>query len=106
MKTFKGTKGEWGLTYKSIDGIPHAHTYTVNCFHTGTVQIKKGVAKIFAGHTKEGEANAKLIASAPELLNALKNVLEGFKLAINDNGLKGFNNFIQEGNEAIEKATE
>jgi hypothetical protein len=69
MKT-KHTKGEWHVT--------------PNGEYVGTLgQGKTGVCMILMKGREEGQANAKLIASAPELLEALLAVqkdLEQFSL--------------------------
>lgn len=66
MKEFKGTKGEWKIlpTYESRKWV--------------NVTSEKGViARVFYGeappvvYKEEAEANAKLIAAAPDLLEAL-----------------------------------
>lgn len=74
MKT-KHTKGEWGIRFKRRIGY--------NASHTIIYADKEGIAEIiceFDGQNKQIEANAKLIAAAPELLKGLmeiKKSLEG-----------------------------
>ena len=66
MKT-KHTKGEWGIRFKRRIGY--------NASHTIIYADKEGIAENiceFDGQNKQIEANAKLIAAAPELLKALK----------------------------------
>ena len=71
MKT-KHTQGEWKIGNLN----ERKNTIEVVAYPNG---ILTGIANIFNGFStrqSEAEANAKLIASAPELLDALKKVLE------------------------------
>jgi hypothetical protein len=62
----------------------------------------EGLRKLY---TKlEPEANAKLIAAAPELLEALSDILDAFYNK--DRSLASLNNAIRESEKAIKKATE
>lgn len=71
MKEFKGTTGEWKAVHYSpwsnkvttVDGYEIADVYDGRC---------NGVFSI-----TEAEANAQLIAAAPELLNALQALMDG-----------------------------
>ena len=70
----------------------------------------KGIAETFGfavGDTKEkAEANAKLIASAPELLSTLIQLKEGMKiLQISNKNHKGIKADIELAEKAIKKAT-
>ena len=91
MKTFKGTTGEWKLTidkHKKFrigsDKVPKINGMqlriaTVFCErawqdkYVSNMGLKKEEVRI---SMEEGKANAKLIASAPELLEALQNIKE------------------------------
>ena len=70
MKT-KHTKGEWGIRFKRRIGY--------NASHTIIYADKEGIAENiceFDGQNKQIEANAKLIAAAPELLDALQKMYD------------------------------
>lgn len=64
MKEFKGTKGEWYVV--SSEPVEIATDKRTICFTSIQDYFKKDT---------EGEANAKLIASAPELLEALQDLI-------------------------------
>ncbi len=63
MKTFKGTKGEWKYE--------HSELFSIKKDKHGDAD---GIIKIahIIGHPDEREANAKLIAAAPQLLEAVQ----------------------------------
>lgn len=64
MKEFKGTKGKWGL---------HPHASACVCLKDGRIIANCGGYRNsveFERTDAENEANARLIAAAPELLNA------------------------------------
>ena len=70
MKT-KHTKGEWGIRFKRRIGY--------NASHTIIYADKEGIAENiceFDGQNKQIEANAKLIAAAPEMLDALQKMYD------------------------------
>jgi len=86
----KHTKGNWsntGLDIRSQSSLLLATVYK----HLESNQSKE-----------EALANAKLIASAPKLLEALKLMYETARL----HGLPEFNNSLQLAEEAIKQATE
>ena len=71
MKEFKGTKGRWEAKYKIGCDI--------------NIRIKQDETIIADGYSfasgipnEEAEANAKLIAAAPELLDALQGIMFRF----------------------------
>ena len=50
------------------------------------------------------ETNAKLIAAAPELLEACKMLVMSLIAIVEEDGINGYNNFINQGEQAIQKA--
>ena len=67
---FKGTKGEWELGGNTVDGILISARHPQN----------RDICTVWKyDHSflekQEAQANAKLIAAAPELLEALQNIL-------------------------------
>jgi hypothetical protein len=59
MENFKGTPGPWKLSEVNGELITTENT---------------NVCKVFSMELKEGQANAKLIAMAPELLDAIDRI--------------------------------
>ncbi len=89
---FKGTKGEWIIEHDDCDG------YSVilhEKFGFGTSYIAENIRQGY----DEGEADAKLIAAAPELLRACINFVNKC-----DNGMARSKNSYAEMKAAIEKA--
>ena len=81
MKEFKGTPGPWRVSEKRGDLIDIRHN------NNGIGAISLNLAHVVARQSwlKEAEANAKLIAAAPELLEALqKMVSKAYKQNWND----------------------
>ena len=68
MKEFKGTPGPWRVSEKRGDLIDIRHN------NNGIGAISLNLAHVVARQSwlKEAEENAKLIAAAPELLEALR----------------------------------
>jgi hypothetical protein len=94
MKT-KHTKGEWTFENKENP----AHSIVIS-----TPKFPLGIATVYGGH--DGLANAKLIAAAPELLEALNEVL-AFEKRCADKGCPVIGNGILSIiHKAIKKATE
>lgn len=71
MKEFKGTPGPWRVSEKRGDLIDIRHN------SNGIGAISLNLAHVVARQSwlKEAEANAKLIAAAPELLEALQRMV-------------------------------
>ena len=81
MKEFQGTPGPWRVSEKRGDLIDIRHN------NNGIGAISINIAHVVARQSwlKEAEANAKLIAAAPELLEALqKMVSKAYKQNWND----------------------
>ena len=81
MKEFKGTPGPWRVSEKRGDLIDIRHN------DNGIGAISLNLAHVIARQSwlKEAEANANLIAAAPELLEALqKMVSKAYKQNWND----------------------
>ena len=72
MKEFRGTKGEWVRINTSNRVMIHVGEHKAICDVWGS--------SVSSVNHKEMIANAKLIAAAPELLEALQNCLETFKI--------------------------
>lgn len=100
MRKFKGTKGEWKKYTDKIDN----HT---KIWVNGTSQIPIcSIQRYNLGvdYIKEAEANAELIAAAPELLKAL--IIAEKYLHNADRELKSGKTLRQLVNQAINKALE
>ena len=71
MKEFQGTTGPWRVSEKRGDLIDIRHN------SNGIGAISLNLAHVVARQSwlKEAEANAKLIAAAPELLEALQETI-------------------------------
>ena len=91
----KHTPGEWTQSKFANGNIVSKETgrLVANCMGYST-NMDNGE------HIKESLANAKLIAAAPELLEALKNCLFGVEKMI------GWEEVSEQAKEAIKKATE
>ena len=89
MKDFKGTKGEWKIT-TSLDSETD-----IRCNGLRIAEVKhfQDVLSLNDPSIKEGKANAKLIAAAPELLAALNE----FKNAIDNEDITMFDNLDHDG---------
>jgi hypothetical protein len=100
MEEFKGTKGEWN-SVRSHDGVGNL-TYEIHCdgFNKwiGTVEDCQ-VGEL------ESLANANLIASAPELLEALQKLTEITRF-VEDNYEQGCGHlsYLEKAEQAINKA--
>lgn len=71
------TPGPWITDAKSRSGDSEPRHVQVRAFHPGEVTAVKRVATAYYGQTDtEREANARLIAAAPELLTLLRRFYE------------------------------
>ena len=76
----KHTEGPWSLTYENRPTI----------FRGGQTPRTLPIAKVYSGDIKQSLADARLIAAAPELLTALRNLLEdAIALGIEDSDRSG-----------------
>ena len=89
---FKGTKGEWIIEHDDFDGYS---VILYEKFGFGTRYIAENIQQGY----DDGEADAKLIAAAPELLQACINFVNKC-----DNGMDRSKNSYSEMKAAIEKA--
>lgn len=70
MTTFKGTKGKWKMYYPPANQTnPDADKFSIGIENDPLVFAK---VQITGNDLEEAEANAKLIAAAPELLEQLE----------------------------------
>lgn len=109
----KHTKGEW----KVSECIPNAILAL-----EGNIEINNGdwsIACVFTdcGYDEEPQANAKLIAAAPELLDALIHTLNELKMSLANQGavlgmtmekineMLESHNIVKKAEQAIKKAT-
>ena len=99
MKTFKGTKGEWIYGKIGFNQI-NVHSQIDGKFTDLSIYIK--------GDDEENEANAKLIASAPDLLEALQDLVNESEWFLNKitkhKSQYSLPNSIERAKKAIEKA--
>lgn len=104
MKTeISYTKGNWHVL---LGNYTHAATINTDCMNR-ICAIEASLPN--NGHAKEYRANAYLIAAAPDMLNALNNIIEKLSPHIHKLGVKkGFSEILalEEGRQAIRKATE
>ena len=91
----KHTPGPWGVAYKDKHGqsvVKNEHIEIATCWHHCVGEIEK-----------EMHANARLIAAAPDLLQALKIISIW---AENGSTEKDFDDIAKLANETLEKAKE
>lgn len=97
MKEFKGTPGPWRVSEKRGDLIDIRH----NSNGIGAISINLAHVVARQSWLKEAEANARLIAAAPELLEALQCIAEA--CAWDTYGNPGYEN-LEAAKAAINKA--
>jgi hypothetical protein len=85
----KHTKGNWITTVE----------YDKNCYEVGTHSERIAIIDYENGTKNEAEANAKLIAAAPELLEALEQCIPAVRQS-------GLDITLNRALEAIKKASE
>ena len=86
------TPGPWEVSRGKIAGVELSHTVVL----TG-----RDAVAVFAGSADAGEANARLIAAAPELLAALRGIIEIGKRDLSNPKYDGY---FEEARTAIAKA--
>ena len=74
MSEFKGTKGPWRVSEKVGDFIHIRHDNN----YPGAMSLNLAHITARASWSKEAEANARLIAAAPDLLEALQDALHAY----------------------------
>lgn len=114
MKEFKGTKGEWYVDHEENGYNEHNVLYTPISSDSAD-SLVTSICEVY-GDSDEDKANAKLIASAPELLEALQqmqidlNILQSNFRQIEkvdsraDGMVQVVQNWIDRNNKAINKA--
>ena len=76
MKEFKGTQGKWTLSLSNRKRKAHINANDWE-MHTRVYVKTQNIDGIYVD-SEEGMANAQLIATAPELLEALQEMVEMF----------------------------
>jgi hypothetical protein len=92
----KHTPGPWVFYDDSNDGKTN---------RIEIVAIGKTIAHIYHSVPQEDVPNARLIAAAPDLLEALKNAAEAFEVASEGEGIN-FHLYAEDARAAIAKAEE
>ncbi len=97
---FKGTKGEWIISWRNSDLVEVKSLESINkpICELDSYYFSKRVFNY-----QELEANAKLIAAAPELLEALIECLDATK-ELNDEHQDGWDDTIEKAERVINKA--
>lgn len=86
MLEFKGTKGEWFNSFNKFSQISPNGESIIKAGEVGT-PVAVLPMPLGGKNTKErNEANAKLIAVAPNLLKALQDINNAFDQAVKVNG--------------------
>jgi len=97
MKTFKGTKGEWKMDddYLTTNELLENNVCPIATIHS-MLDGKNNEQKLI-----ESKANIKLIASAPELLEALINIVNQIE---NEHVSEFMDEFSEQAKKAINEA--
>lgn len=97
------TKGNWIATYNSAKERGVRNEGGFICFLPKPNHYS-GQDERYDKDMDENKANAKLIAAAPELLLAVSACKSALKLCRDDDNCTGLNNFIEQAENAINKA--
>jgi len=102
MSEFKGTKGKW--SFSSQKGTKN-HCFVAQVwsdkqeYYLATINTTE--------HEYEANANAKLIACAPEILEILKNILENTDKMVQDGKpTEAYYQLMNKAEQIVKKATE
>jgi hypothetical protein len=101
----KFTKGNWYVKSEIDEEYPQKTNYSVHCdpFNDGKFTFTPIIADMrFARSNEEAEANAKLIAAAPELLAALQKAVNYVAYPKDEK----YYGWVTDAEQAIKKATE
>ena len=101
----KHTKGPWKARIIPSDSYDYRNSYWVDQTDGRGIRLSKPIADIRRYDDIESQANAKLIAAAPDLLEACQFVRQAY-LDNNKDGLADFSECMTRIKSAIHKATE
>ena len=98
----KFTKGEWKTTILSTTDQLQIQSEKIHCVFIDERISSVKPALAFGKTIEEAEANAKLIAAAPDMLDVLKSLFK----EVYDGNLQASSSLVTQMNKAIKKATE
>lgn len=108
IKNTSYTKGEW--TYAPMVINSNSDEVEIGSLHlaVGVKETKTTICLItpLSKKTDEDEANAKLISAAPNIYEALQNLLIDIASNPNDFNTRSDNPFIEKAEQALKKVTE